>query len=152
MNAERMTDGLAVLACVMWLASCGGQAGEDASADADRPVAASEEASDEAEVGSIDAALADRGGQLFQSRGCNACHTLGGGRLVGPDLAGVTERRDGDFIVAMITSPDSMLAVNETARQMLAEYFTPMPNQGITDEEARALFEYLRRNDAGDGS
>ena len=37
-------------------------------------------------------AQAKTGEEIFQS-GCNACHTIGGGRLVGPDLLGVSERR-----------------------------------------------------------
>lgn len=98
---------------------------------------------------SADPALAERGQSLMQSKGCVACHTMGGGRLVGPDLAGVTERRDDAFIVAMITNPDSMLVNNETARQMLAEYFTPMANQGVTRDEARAFLAYFKREDAG---
>lgn len=95
-----------------------------------------------------DPAAAEQGASLMQSKGCVACHTMGGGRLVGPDLAGVTERRNDAFIIGMITNPDSMLVNNETARQLLAEYFTPMANQGITRDEARALLAYFKREDA----
>lgn len=96
----------------------------------------------------LDPALAERGQSLLQSKGCIACHTVGGGRLVGPDLAGVTQRRDDAFIIGMITNPDSMLVNNETAKQLLAEYFTPMANQGVTRDEARALLAYFKREDA----
>lgn len=96
----------------------------------------------------VDPALAERGESLMQSKGCIACHTIGGGRLVGPDLAGVTERRDDAFIIGMITNPDSMLVNNETAKKLLAEYFTPMANQGIGREDARALLAYFKRKDA----
>ena len=108
--------------------------------------------------GPIDAALATQGEQLFAAKGCNACHTIGGGRLVGPDLSEVTERRDYAFVVGIIVNPDSMLANDDTARALLARYLTPMANQAVTLEEARALFEYFRSNDfkaagdSGDGA
>lgn len=96
----------------------------------------------------LDPALAERGQSLLQSKGCIACHTVGGGRLVGPDLAGVTQRRDDAFIIGMITNPDSMLANNETAKKLLAEYFTPMANQGVSRDEALAFLAYFKREDA----
>ena len=34
-----------------------------------------------------------KGEATFVSKGCNACHKIGGGKLVGPDLLGVTSRR-----------------------------------------------------------
>ncbi len=97
--------------------------------------------------GPIDPALAARGEQLFTAKGCTACHTIGGGRLVGPDLAGVSARRDFPFIIGMITNPDSMITNDTTAKALLAEYLTPMANQEVSLEEARALFEYFRSKD-----
>ena len=44
----------------------------------------------------------------------------------------------------MITKPDSMIKADSTARQLFAEYMTPMLNLGVTREEARAVYEYLR--------
>jgi mono/diheme cytochrome c family protein len=102
-------------------------------------------------AGNVDAALATQGETLLSARGCTACHTMGGGRLVGPDLAGVTERRSAEFIVAMIVNPDSMLANDATAKQLLGQYFTPMSNQGVTVEDARALLEFFRREDTEAG-
>lgn len=99
--------------------------------------------------GPIDAAMAKRGEELFTAKGCSACHTLGGGRLVGPDLSGVTERREFPYVIGMIVNPDSMLANDEQAKALLAEYLTPMANQGVSRQEARALFEYFRGKDSG---
>ncbi|MBI4607901.1 MAG: cytochrome c [Candidatus Rokubacteria bacterium] len=36
------------------------------------------------------------GQAIFQEK-CVSCHTIGGGRLVGPDLQGVTARRDREW-------------------------------------------------------
>jgi cytochrome c len=132
----------------VWLLGCGG--GEE-----ERPAAESQEAQapeagepSQAAESPVDESLADRGESLLQAKGCTACHTVGSGRLVGPDLSGVTERRSDAFIVGMILNPDSMLANDETAKQLLAEYFTPMSNQGVSHEEAEALLAYLKRSDS----
>lgn len=98
-------------------------------------------------TGSIDEALAEQGEALFQSKGCIACHTFGGGRLTGPDLAGVTQRRSFEWIYHQVMSPDSMTANDPTARQLMAEYMTQMPNLTLQPEEARALYEYMREQE-----
>ncbi len=96
-------------------------------------------------TGEINAELARRGESLFESKGCIGCHTVGGGRLTGPDLQGVTERRSLDWFVAIVINPDSMLREDPAARELFAEYMTPMLSLGATHDEAGALFEYLRR-------
>ncbi len=88
--------------------------------------------------------LAKLGEQLFNTKGCTACHTLTDQRSVGPGLKGVTERRTKEWIVAMIVNPDSMLKYDEIAKQLLKEYNVPMPNQGVSKEEAEAIYEFLR--------
>ncbi len=96
----------------------------------------------------IDENLAKKGAALFKSKGCNACHTVGKGKLVGPDLKGVTERRKPGWIIAMITNPDSMLKYDPIAKQLLKKYGVPMTNQNVSKEEAKAILEYLKRESA----
>ncbi len=45
----------------------------------------------------------------------------------------------------MVLRPDSMLQNDDVAKQLLAEYMTPMVNMGVTQEEALAIYEYLRQ-------
>jgi mono/diheme cytochrome c family protein len=97
----------------------------------------------------FDAALAERGAELFQVKGCVACHTLGAGRLVGPDLVGVTERRTPGWMAAMILEPDSMIRSDPQAKQLFAEFMTPMSDQGLSADEVRAMLEFLRRGPGG---
>jgi mono/diheme cytochrome c family protein len=96
----------------------------------------------------VDDALADAGAWTFR-RQCAACHTLGGGPVVGPDLAGVTRRREMRWIEAMIRNPDSMLVADATARALLGAYQVPMLDRRLDDARIRAVLEFLRRADRG---
>ena len=58
----------------------------------------------------------DKGKDLFTAKGCNGCHKIGGGKLVGPDLKGVTGRRDKQWIVKMILRPDLMVKEDRRRR------------------------------------
>src|SRR6476646_4921867 len=67
----------------------------------------------------------------FESK-CLACHTIGGGKKLGPDLAGVTKHRTEDWLVRWLKSPETMLKTDEHAKAMLKEYNNiPMPNQSL---------------------
>lgn len=72
-----------------------------------------------------------KGEALFAAKGCVACHKIGGGKLVGPDLKGVTARRDVEWIKKMILKPEIMLKEDDVAKKLLAETFVPMPNQNV---------------------
>lgn len=91
---------------------------------------------------------ASEGKKVFDSM-CAACHTIGGGTLVGPDLQGVTERRDLNWIKNFILAPDQMIASGDpTATQLLAENNNvPMPNLGLTESEVDSLIAYLEGSD-----
>ncbi len=86
----------------------------------------------------------ERGGALFQGK-CVACHTIGQGDRVGPDLAGVVKRRDRAWLSRWIAAPDRVLAAGDpTAKALFQQYKSvPMPNQGLTDDEVAALIAYL---------
>jgi mono/diheme cytochrome c family protein len=90
----------------------------------------------------IDQALVEKGKAIFEGK-CAACHKFDQ-RYVGPALAGVTQRRKPEWIMNMILNPGEMVQQDETAKTLLGEYMTPMPNQNLTQEEARAVLEYFR--------
>lgn len=97
----------------------------------------------------VDSELADLGADIFQ-RSCSACHTLGGGDMVGPDLAGVTVRRDAAWIQGMILRPDSMVDADPDARALKDRYQVLMVTPGYLEHpHALAVLEFLRRADSG---
>ena len=89
-----------------------------------------------------------RGKQDFESK-CFACHSMGHGKKLGPDLAGVTKRRSDDWLTRWLRSPEKMLETDEHARALLKEYNNiPMPNQNLTDAEIRQYLKYFHWYDA----
>ncbi len=92
--------------------------------------------------------LAKRGEELFKTKGCIACHYPNKERkekLVGPGLRNIHKERSEEWLIAMITKPDSMLKYDEEAKKLLKEYGTPMPNQNVSLEEAKAIIEYIKK-------
>lgn len=100
------------------------------------------------ELGELDAALAARGEEVFTLK-CSACHRAAD-RYVGPALADILERRAPEYVMNMILNPAEMLAKHPEAKKLLAEFMTPMPDQNLTEADARAVLEYLRSLAGGD--
>jgi mono/diheme cytochrome c family protein len=92
----------------------------------------------------------DEGAALFKEK-CVGCHTIGGGKLVGPDLKGVTQRREKSWLSRWILAPDKMLAEGDPiATQLLQEYNkVPMPNLGLNETQVASLIAYFEAIDAG---
>jgi cytochrome c5 len=78
---------------------------------------------------------------------CLACHKLSDAKVVGPGWAGVTIRRKPEWIINMITNVDMMLASDEEAQKLLEACLVRMPNQNISNEDARKILEFMRSND-----
>lgn len=143
---------------VAFAAACGeSEAPPGGSADAERPTSARGAASgltaDELENGigpirqveldALDPALVAEGEQIFTTK-CSACHKMDE-RYVGPALGGVLDRRSPAFVMNMMLNPDEMVARHPEVKAMLAQYYTPMPDQQLTEPDARAVLEYLRQ-------
>jgi mono/diheme cytochrome c family protein len=126
-------------------ADASGGVGAAASASAKSPVEAIEVPAFEISTAQADV---DKGKELFASKGCAACHKIGGGKLVGPDLQGVTARRDKTWIARMILHPEIMTKEDETAKGLFKVYMTQMTNQGIDPkDQLPALIAYLKSNE-----
>lgn len=89
----------------------------------------------------------NRAQMLFQSR-CASCHSVGGGDKIGPDLQGVTQRRNPAWLSRFIREPEKVLAEGDaTAVELFQKYKqVRMPNLRLGDEEVESLIAYL---DAG---
>lgn len=91
----------------------------------------------------IDEELAAQGKATFEMI-CVACHQINQ-RMIGPAMAGVYERRSPEWVMNMILNPDGMLREDPIAQALLKEYNNMiMNNQNLSEDEARAIAEYLR--------
>ncbi|MCC6312850.1 MAG: cytochrome c [Thermomicrobiales bacterium] len=89
------------------------------------------------------------GKQLFQQY-CVGCHTIGGGVLVGPDLQGVTERRDRNWLISWIENPEKVRASGDPiAKELDAQFPVPMPNLGLTRAQVEQIVDYLATQTGG---
>jgi nitrite reductase (NO-forming) len=92
--------------------------------------------------------MAMKGKLDFESK-CLACHSIGQGRKLGPDLAGVTKRRSDEWLAKWMQSPEKMLAEDADAKAMLKEYNNiPMPNQNLNAPEIQQYLKYFHWYDA----
>ena len=87
-----------------------------------------------------------RGLAIFEMK-CSACHKLTDQRVVGPGWAGVTKRRQPEWIMNMITNVDVMLDQDPEAQKLLELCLVRMPNQNVSIGDARDILEYMRQND-----
>jgi nitrite reductase (NO-forming) len=91
---------------------------------------------------------AARGKLDFESK-CLACHSVGDGKKLGPDLEGVTKRRTDAWLTRWLKAPEKMLESDADAKALLREFNNiPMPNQSLSDAEIRQYIKYFHWIDA----
>ncbi|MFA7273949.1 MAG: cytochrome c [Crocinitomicaceae bacterium] len=97
-------------------------------------------------LGAIDEEMAAKGEVIAQSK-CFACHKITDEKLVGPGWKGVTSRYTPHWIMNFILNPDPMLDKDPVLKKQVELYKTRMTNQNLTEDEARQVLEFLRKND-----
>ena len=91
----------------------------------------------------INTTWADTGAAAFKAK-CTACHKTDK-KLIGPSMEGIYERRHPAWVMNMLLNPTEMVKKDPIAKALLAEYNNIlMINQNLSQEEARAIAEYLR--------
>jgi protein SCO1 len=89
--------------------------------------------------------FATRPGEALYRRLCAGCHTVGKGSKVGPDLAGIAERREREWLLRFISNPEKLRAQKDPiALGLVASFPTVrMPPMGITPTDASDLLAYV---------
>lgn len=98
------------------------------------------------DVSKFDPAMAAAGKKIADVK-CTSCHKPTEEKLVGPGWKGVTQRQTPEWIMNFISNPDPMIDVDPELQKQLELCLVRMPNQGIADNEARELLEYMREID-----
>jgi protein SCO1/2 len=86
----------------------------------------------------------DKGQYIFATH-CAACHTIGLGDKIGPDLAGVGAVRSRAWLTRFILQPDQMIAAGDPlAVELFNKYKrVNMPNLRLADVDINALIDYI---------
>lgn len=84
-------------------------------------------------------------GRAIFDGACFACHSIGEGDRIGPDLDGVHLRREREWLVRWLRDPIGMATSDSIGRALFAQYQSvPMPPSGLTDEEIDQVLDYLQ--------
>lgn len=94
----------------------------------------------------LDAAMANQGQKIYDVK-CSGCHKLTEEKLVGPGWSGVTQRRAAEWIMNFVTNTEEMLSKDPQAQAQLEICLVRMPNQNLSDDDARHIYEFMRKND-----
>ncbi|HLN52976.1 MAG TPA: cytochrome c3 family protein [Lentimicrobium sp.] len=92
-----------------------------------------------------DQSMAQEGKDLFQ-KNCTVCHTIGQGKLVGPDLQGVTKRREHAWLLKFIKNSQAVIQSGDpVAVQLFQEHSKAiMPSfTQFSDEEITSILDYI---------
>lgn len=164
---KKLTISVVSFAFVAFMAACGGNSQNNNSSttgDTGNATAATEATAPESganpsydpkrgegkfkdvEVGPFNASLANKGKTIYNTK-CQSCHKLTNERLVGPGWKGVTKKHSAAWILNFITNPDAMLDQDPELQNQLEICMVRMPNQNLTDDDAKAVYEFMREND-----
>lgn len=91
----------------------------------------------------IDLAMAAEGKKVYDQL-CLACHRIGK-KFIGPAPNDILKRRTPEWVMNMILNPEVMIKEDALAKDLMVEFNgSPMANQNLTQEQARAVLEYFR--------
>lgn len=151
---------LIMLSLAVFVASCAGGGNSDTSSSSEQSAADETKPGTESydpdrgegkftdvKVGEkLDQAMALRGEKVSDLK-CISCHKLTDEKLVGPGWKGVTQRNKPEWIMNFMTNTDAMIDKDPKVQAMLEICMVRMPNQNLSDGDARDILEFLRKND-----
>jgi mono/diheme cytochrome c family protein len=83
------------------------------------------------------------GERIFLWSGCTACHTMGRGKFVGPDLKDVRTRRDRAWLRKWLDDPPGMLASDPETRKLFQDYTIQMPKPALSPTQIESLIDFM---------
>lgn len=97
----------------------------------------------------IDSVLVKTGDKLYMQK-CASCHDLSDKIIVGPGWEDITARRELIWLMNLMTNTEEMLEKDPELKKQIEKFKTPMPDFGLNENEARAILEFMRKNDKGE--
>lgn len=95
--------------------------------------------------------LTGQNGETVFKQTCSACHSIGKGKVVGPDLKDVHKRRKEEWIVKFVKGSQALIksgdadakAVFEENNQMV------MPDQNLSEADVKSVLAYITEQSGG---
>ena len=84
--------------------------------------------------------------EQYFNQNCKVCHTIGGGKIIGPDLKGVSERADRDWLVKWMLDPAGVLASGDAYAQKILKESNGVPmiaSAGMNATLAGQILDYI---------
>lgn len=94
--------------------------------------------------------FSENGKSLFKTN-CSACHSIGKGRLVGPDLKNITIKRTEDWLMKWIKSSSSLIKSGDADAISIFKEFNEVPMTDfsfLTDEQLKVMLSYIKEESA----
>jgi len=99
--------------------------------------------------------LAQKNGEAIFKETCTACHTIGRGKLVGPDLANVENRHSEEWIIKFVKSSQTVIKSGDKYADSLFKAFNQMPmpdHPNLTDGQIKGILAYIKENSSASGT
>ena len=94
-------------------------------------------------------AQADDGSTIFAAK-CAACHTIGKGKTVGPDLKGITTTEKPAWLAKWVAAPSVLIKAGDpTALALVKQYPLQMPDLGLSAADVDAVLAYVTQQSGG---
>jgi cytochrome c551/c552 len=95
--------------------------------------------------------FSQNGKELFTNT-CTACHSIGKGVVVGPDLKDITKTLPEDWLIKWIKGSQAMVEANDPKAVEIFNKFNliPMPDQTLSDAEIKAVLAYIKTESGGE--
>jgi mono/diheme cytochrome c family protein len=87
---------------------------------------------------------------LFKQN-CGVCHTVGKGKLVGPDLKDVHTKRKEEWIIKFVKGSQALVNSGDADAKAVFEENgkVVMPDQNLTDDQIKTLIAYIGEQSGG---
>ena len=144
-----------LLGSFVFLISCGDSGEKKAEEGTETSATSTNESADPKGIGKfknvelthpLDETMIAAGKSIYDVK-CSSCHKLTGEKLVGPGFSKVTDRRAPEWIMNFVTNTDEMIEKDTAAQRLLEQCLVRMPNQSLSDQDARHVLEFMRKND-----
>lgn len=82
---------------------------------------------------------------------CGACHSIGKGKLVGPDLKDVHKKRKEEWILKFVKGSQALIKSGDADAKAIFDEFGGMimPDQNLSDADIKAVIAYIGEQSGG---